>query len=287
MGPPSPACPRNEASGSPIVYESHFGMGLRPFSETVSDSAYLSLPSRETALRRLKYGLVQAQGPVVLFGPSGSGKTLLARKLAAEFSGPAAILSFPLMPAAELIAFLADALEGRNHVSTGTGSLLTEYRRLESILAARSARGESSLFIVDEAQSIEDPSLFESLRMLLNLSSRGTPDLSLMFVGTSEVLLRLPASLADRLTAQCVLGPLSEAEAAAYLEGRLAAAGSNEPLFSPEAVAELHRSSDGLPRRLNRIADLALLIAYAEESARCDARIVSIAARELGFDQAA
>ena len=60
--------------------------------------------------------------------------------------------------------------------------------------------------------------------------------------------------------------------------------GSRSLLFTPDALAELHRAADGLPRRLNRLADLALLIAYAEGHDLADARTVGIAAREFRAD---
>ena len=106
-------------------------------------------------------------------------------------------------------------------------------------------------------------------------------------MGTAEVLLQLPPGLADRLTARCLLGPFTEAESSAYVLGRLAAAGAVAPLFSAEALSALHRAADGLPRRLNHLADLSLLIAYAEGQPQADARTVAIAAREFNLDSVA
>ena len=99
--------------------------------------------------------------------------------------------------------------------------------------------------------------------------------------------MQLPPGLADRLTARCLLGPFTEAESASYVLGRLAAAGAAAPLFTPEALAALHRAADGLPRRLNHLADLSLLIAYAEGHPQADARTVAIAAREFNLDSVA
>jgi type II secretory pathway predicted ATPase ExeA len=93
-------------------------------------------------------------------------------------------------------------------------------------------------------------------------------------------LLRVSPGLLDRLTAHCLLGPLTEEESSSYLLGRLAAAGARAPLFGAEEIATLHRAADGLPRRLNRLADLALLISYAEGLPAPDARAVAIAVRE-------
>jgi type II secretory pathway predicted ATPase ExeA len=259
------------------MYEAHFGLNRRPFGETVDPRAYVAVPSRETVVRRVRYGLEHAQGPALLFGPPGTGKTLLARVLARELAQNVAHLAFPAMPAAELVPLVAEDLGAGSLAGT---SLSGAIRRLRTHLAAAAARGQRPLLVLDEAHLIDDPATFEAVRLLLNFASQGPPDVALLVVGGPEVLLRLPPALLDRLTAHCLLGPLTEQESSTYVHGRLAAAGARVPLFGTDEIAALHRAADGLPRRLNRLADLALLIAYAEGSDRPDTRAVAIAARE-------
>jgi type II secretory pathway predicted ATPase ExeA len=185
------------------------------------------------------------------------------------------------MPADELLRFLSDELGAPACTSKGLGSAL---RRLRGRLADCATRGERPLLVIDEAHLIDEVATFEALRAVLNFASLGPPDVRMVLVASPDLLPRLPQGLADRLTARCLLGPLTRSEAATYVHGRLSAAGAREPLFTPEAIAVLHRASEGLPRRLNRLADLSLLISYAEGLPCPGTRAVAAAAREVEFD---
>jgi type II secretory pathway predicted ATPase ExeA len=262
------------------VYEAHYGLIRRPFGETVDPSAYIALPSHEAVLRRLRYALEQSRGPAVLYGPPGSGKTLLARRLAVQLGRPVAHMTFPALPAAELMALVAEEL---GELAAPPASLAAALRHVRGRLAAMAAQGIRPLLVVDEAQAIRDPATFEALQLLLNFATDGSPDLSLLLVGATEFLFDLPPGLADRLAARCLAGPLVEAESSAFVVGRIAAARTDAgaELFSPAALTALYHAADGLPRRLNRLADLSLLIAYARDLPFVDEDTIGIAAREF------
>lgn len=270
------------------MYESHFGLGRRPFLESVDPAAYVPLPGHEALLRRLRYALEHSGGPAILHGPGGSGKTLLARRLPSQLDATGIHLPFPALPAADLLDLLAEGLGMPPAPSATPGESL---RRVRTALATLALQGRRALLIVDDAQTIRDPSTFDALRLLLNFATDGPPDLMVLVVGTSELLDQLPTSLADRLAARCLAAPLTASESSQYIVGRLAAASASvsEPartpaLFSPAALASLHYHAAGLPRRLNRLADLALLVGYAQDLAIVDAPTIAIAARELDPD---
>jgi type II secretory pathway predicted ATPase ExeA len=262
------------------LYEAHFGLSPRPFGDSTRPESYVPLSSRDAARRRLRFGLEHARGPALLVGPPGTGKTLLARTLARDLGAPTTHLVFPALPASELLAYLADELDA----PPGEPGLAGSLRRVRRTLRESTLRGRRPLLIVDEAHLIDDPATFEALRLLLNFETDGSPDLGLLIVGGPDLMATLPPSFADRLTARVLLGPLTRSESSAYVLGRLAAAGARNPLFDPPALADLHRAAEGLPRRLNRLADLALLVAYAEGLDRPDAGSVEVAVRESAFE---
>jgi type II secretory pathway predicted ATPase ExeA len=262
------------------MYEAHFGLRARPFAEPVGPAGYVPLPSRESALWRLRYGLEHGLGPVLAFGPSGSGKTLLAAVLAGLVADrPTVHLAYPALGANDILEYLADELAPASPGPARTGGLL---RRVRAAIRER-----RPLLVVDDAHLIDDPTTCEALRALTSFATDGEPDLGLILVGGAETLLKLAPSLADRLATRCLVGPLEVQESASYVLGRLSHAGASEPLFEPDALGLLHHYADGLPRRLNRLADLALLIAYAREQPRPGPETVALAARELGYDDLA
>ena len=267
------------------MYEAHFGLKERPFGETVSPSAYVALPSRDTVLRRLRYALGTRPGTRSALRPAGHRQDAhgaAAGKRAGE-SGDPYHVPCPLRAGIGGASCLKSWVVRRFHPRR----FLSRFEHVRGQLAALATRRQRLLLVIDDAHLIESVSTFEALRLLLNFATHGPPDMSLLFVGGTEVLLELPPGLTDRLAARCLLTPLSETESSTYISGRLESAGARTPLFSPDALTALHRAGNGLPRQLNHLADLALLIAYAQEMNIADASVVAIAAREYNRNVAA
>jgi general secretion pathway protein A len=146
------------------------------------------------------------------------------------------------------------------------------------------AEGRRIIVLVDEAQNLSIDVL-EQVRLLTNLETPTQKLLQIILIGQPELRELLDRTdlrqLAQRITGRYHLKPLSAAETKGYVRHRLRVAGATEEIFTPAAVAEVHRLSMGIPRVINVVCDRALLGAYTQETRKITAGLVRRAAGEV------
>lgn len=130
------------------------------------------------------------------------------------------------------------------------------------------------LLIIDEAHLLRNEVL-QDLRLLTNYVMDSQNRLCLLLVGLTELRRRLSMavheSLAQRIVVRYHLQGLARPELPDYLTHRLALAGCEHPLFEPPAIEALFQATQGMPRKVNRLAHYALTSAALDK-----AKIVSI-----------
>ncbi len=263
------------------MYHAFWNLERRPFDEDDQAMFYYPGETHQATRLKLRYILENRRSGAALAGPAGLGKTRLVRTLLADLDAawePRIHVRFPLMEPAQLVAYLAAELTGRHERPAGLDANL---RRIEGFLAENCERGCHAVVVIDEAHALSGSEALETIRLLMNYEAAWT----WLLVGQPGLLTaleRMPA-LEERLSVKCVLQPFSSDETLAYLSHRLRAAGGADVhgMFQPEALERIHQLSEGIPRRINRLADLALLIGFAEEQPTIQASHVEAVAREL------
>ncbi len=138
--------------------------------------------------------------------------------------------------------------------------------------------------IVDEAQNLS-AEVLEQVRLLTNLETPTQKLLQIILIGQPELRELLDRTelrqLAQRITGRYHLEPLSREETRGYVRHRLRVAGAAEEIFTPSALAEVHRLAAGIPRVINVTCDRALLGAYTQETRKVTAALVRLAAGEV------
>ena len=270
------------------MYEAYWKLNQRPFGSGADPRAYYPSDAHQGALLKLRYTIENQHSAGLLTGPPGTGKTLLLRLLAEQLPErfrPMVELVFPQMPAAELLASFASGLGTTS--ATALGSTLPKIAesiaRIQAKLREQASKGRHTVLAIDDAQLLEGNRTFETLRLLLNMEAEGRPLLTLLLVGQPSLLPmmeRMP-HFEERLGAKCLLRPLTVEETMSYVSHRLTAAGAQQNIFDTGALETLFRLTRGVPRRINRLCDLALLIAFADEQPSVGAAHVEAVAQEL------
>jgi general secretion pathway protein A len=269
------------------MYEHFWQLDRNPFDDEGDLRGYFRSETHQATLLKLRYLIENGKGTGLLVGGTGFGKSYLIRVLKqqlGEVCGPFIHLVFPQMSPAELLAYLAVELGADpNAVGREGAGLDRTVREIDHLLRKNSEQNRHPVIVVDEAHLIEDFQVFQALRLLLNFRQGEKCRFSLIFVGQNELLttVRRLGQLEERLSVKCLLRPLSAEETTAYVSCRLEAAGATRPIFDDAAMQPLHELSGGVPRRINRLCDLALLVGFADESATISADQVEAVAEEL------
>ncbi|MBI3861011.1 MAG: AAA family ATPase [Planctomycetia bacterium] len=269
------------------MYERYWQLERNPFDDDADLSGFFRSETHQATLLKLRYLIENAKGAGLLAGATGIGKSFLIQVLSRQLPepfGPFVHLVFPQMSAAELLSFLAFELgaaeERSGHEPAGLDRTV---RDIEQQLRKFNEQGRHPVIVVDEAHLIEDPQVFQALRLLLNFQHPGGSRFSLIFAGHNELFntIRRLGQLEERLAVKCLLRPLSADETTGYVSCRLEAAGASRPIFEPAAMQPLFELSGGVPRRINRLCDLALLVGFADESSSITAEQVEAVSQEL------
>ncbi|MBK1689068.1 ExeA family protein [Rubrivivax gelatinosus] len=267
------------------MYASFYGLQREPFSIAPDPRfLYMSEAHRE-ALAHLLYGLSGGGGFVLLTGEIGAGKTTVCRCFLEQVPShcDVAYVFNPKLDALELLQTVCD--EFRLEVPAGAATVKAYVDALNRFLLAAHAAGRHAVLVIDEAQALA-PEVLEQLRLLTNLETDERKLLQIVLIGQPELrtMLARPEleQLAQRVIARYHLPALDAAETAAYVRHRLAVAGLAGDLpFDDDAIAALHRLCGGVPRRINLLADRALLGGYARGQRRVGRAVVERAAHEV------
>ena len=244
----------------------HFQLREQPFGPTPDPRFLFHTPTHREALAALLYGIESGLGFIALTANPGMGKTtILFEALSRLGKNTRTVFLFQAIqsPAELLRALLIDLGEKEPQ-----GSLVDMQTRLNEILAGQAEAGKRLVVVLDEAQNL-DYSVLEAVRMLSNFETASRKLMHIVLSGQLQLADRLaePAllQLRQRISIFASLKPLSLADTFDYIHHRLRVAGYQRPipLFSHDAVALIHRESDGIPRNINTICFNALSIGCA------------------------
>lgn len=268
------------------MYHSHFGLNQAPFKITPNTEFFFGGGNRGPVLEALIYAITHGEGIIKVTGEVGSGKTMLCHMLQTRLPPHIVTVYIPNPSVSPDEILRAIAFELQLDVARDATRLVV-MQSLHEFLLKRYAEGKRVVVFVEESQSVPLATL-EEIRLLSNLETRNDKLLQIVLFGQPELDDNLGQAnirqLRERITHSFRLEPLTPGEIREYLMFRMRTAGYHGPdLFAKTVVNRISRASQGLTRRVNLIADKALLAAFSENTHTVHRKHVDAAVRDSEF----
>ena len=267
------------------MYLNHWSFSKKPFENTPDpEFAYYSKQHLE-ALTRFLYAVVERKGAAILTGEYGSGKTLISRiitnrLLQEERQYNVALIVNPAITAIEMLREIVYQLGADTSKDIQKMDIL---KVLNEKLYENMNTKRHTVIIIDEAQIIENDAIFEEIRLLLNFQSDDKFLLTLLLLGQPELrqkVGRIP-QLEQRFSVKYHLMNLGFDDTVNYIQHRSKTAGRQDSIFTDSAYKLIYEASGGIPRKINNICDISLMLGYNKGLNKIDENIVLSVAEDM------
>ena len=251
-----------------------------PFRERHQERWYVENPVHEEALARMYHAIEQKLRLGLLYGDSGTGKSMLLHVLAQQARRtPREVVALDVAGLGEqgLLWYLATELR---LAPRQTDSLFGLWRRIEDQLLGLRLSRTQTVMIFDHLDQAA-PEANRIIDRLIRLDRE--PERTLTAIISVRDANCLVASQPIWELAELV-APVTamDRQATHHHVGQLMQrAGCQDAAFDADALDDLYDRTLGNPRALNRICDLALLVALNENRSNVDSDMVQVAAAEF------
>ena len=257
------------------MYQAYWGLQRTPFSDEAARQSLATSPGHNEALARLDF-LVESRSRLgLLLGPSGSGKSLVLAELArrTERKGAAVVL---------VRSAAAEASQLRSQLAIGLGlqvapAAADAWTPIADRLAELQLEGVAALILVDDL----DRAASDGRTIVEQLLSLAETPLTIVVTSRPQSAHKIGPRLLEQAALRIDLAPWNEDETRTYLQASLTQAGRQQPAFDDSAVRRLFELSGGAPRKVNQLAQLALLAGAGQNLLQVDAETIEAVEEEL------
>ena len=253
------------------MYENYWGLISLPFQIVSDPDKYFPSSVHEEARSRISYAIRYGKGAALFTGEVGMGKTTVTNVVAKRLTDKNIDLAIIVNPLLGVNDFLREILYQMKvkSVSTTKFDLVHE---ISDKLVSNYHNGKTTVLIIDEAHLITDTQIYEEIRLLLNYQFAGNFLITVILVGQPELrrIIRNITSLEQRLTIKFHLRNFSLEGTKDYILFRLKHAGGRASIFTMDAIRLIHEYANGIPRKINQICDMALLVTSYQKKQNVD-----------------
>lgn len=266
------------------MYQAYWGLKQSPFVAAqgigAQASAVLSRsPGHSEALARLAF-LVESHGRLgLLLGSGGSGKSLVLAEFAREQRKVGACTALIGATGYQPREFLFDLVSQWGCNPAPDEETFQLWQSAARRLAELALEQVPARILIDDC----DAASAEVHGLLTRLLSVPEANLTIVAAAHPESLGRLGSRLVDQAALRIDLSIWTEQETRQYLSSSLLEAGRLQPAFADQAVRRLFELSGGVPRKVNQLAELALVAGAGENLEQIDDETINAVFDELSL----
>ena len=264
------------------MYKAFYSLKCDPFDKGIDVSRLYQSRDFGEFSSRMEY-FKRTKGFALALGQPGSGKTTSARAFTSRLNPHLYRIVYLPLTSLTVIDFY-------RHLAVGFG-LVPRYRKVdlfhqiqEFILNCHHQKNTTPLVVIDEAQFLPHEVLHD-LRMLFNFHMDSANYAMVLLLAqphfVAHLNLHIHEALRQRLIVHYEFTGLSKSEAAEYISSLLSSAGAKAPIFTEEALEAIASVSGGLPRRINLIAEKALIFGASSRMQAIGSEVIQRVQQEL------
>lgn len=235
-------------------------------------------PDHTEALARLEFLAQQRSRLGLLLGDAGSGKSLLLERFAAERRARGAAVACASCLGLDVHELLLAVATGWACLPTEGETLYQLWRSVADRLIELRYEQVETLLLLDDVQAAS-PELITAIERLAATDSAADAQLTIVCAAETEGAFNLGLRLLNLATLRIELAPWDAADVEEYVDVCAASAGSPAK-FDASATLRLQELAGGSPRKVEQLAQLALL-ASSRRSSAIDAATIDAVYEEL------
>ena len=232
--------------------------------------------THDEALARMQYLFQQRRRVGMLLGDPGSGKSLMLSVFAQQCRREGAVVVQQNLTAVGADEFPVLLARGLGASSTLGRDMPNTWSAVADRLAEYRYQRTAVVVLLDDADRASRTVLDQVVRLIHIDGSTNSPT-TVILASQRTGLAQIPRSLTDRVELRIELDAWDAEEIAAYVASQLTG-GEN---FSLKAVQRIQALSEGVPARVSRLAELAMVAAAAEQSELVDEAAVEAVYQQL------
>lgn len=257
------------------MYQAYWGLARTPFAGADGRAALSASPVHAEALARLDFLRESGARFGLLLGPPGSGKSLVLTEFAdrAARNGVLVASTSAAIPAQDS---LLDCLTAGWQLAPAAAGPL-DWQAVADRLDELRLENLAAVLLLDDLDRAT-PAVLAAVEWLV-----GLPAMPVTVVATARLATaaKIGRPLLEQAALRIDLTPWNEREIADYLTTSLTNAGRLQPAFNEAATRRLYELSAGVPRKVNRLAQLALVAGAGQNLTQIDAQTVEAVEEEL------